>query len=299
MLTRWRSNLHNLQGLMGRMTFVQGDLTDAFRIRDLVRQVEPDEIYHFGGQAINNVGFDSPHVTLTVNVLGTLNILEAVRDASLTNHTRILLAGSSTEYGKTGNEWDGPIPEAAPLVPVSPYGVSKVSAEMLATQYFLAHGVRTVTARIFIHVAPGGTEHLAVQEFSRQIAMIERGLQEPVLLHGNLDALRDMTDVRDSAPVFLQLLRKGVPGEAYNVGSAQTYSTQHILDLAIGHARVRVEARRDPSRYRPFDEKVLVADISKLQRLTGWEPSPDMNRTVASVLDYWRREVDLRYPPGP
>jgi len=299
-LVRWRSGLHNLQGVLGRMTLVYGDLSDAFRIRDIVRQILPDRIFHFGGQAINNVGFDSPQYTLQVNIIGTLNLLEAVREVdSLRAHTRILLAGSSTEYGKTGDLWDGaPIPETAPLLPVSPYGVSKVSAEMLARQYFLAYGVQSIIARIFIHVAPGGTEHLAIQEFSRQVAMIEHGLQEPRLRHGNLQCSRDMTDVRDSAPVFLALIEKGEAGEAYNVGSNLTYTTQHILDLILAQAKVPVTAEVDQSRFRQYDEKVLLADISKLARLTGWVPRPDMRRTAADVLNYWRREVSLRYASG-
>jgi len=237
-LVRWRSSLHNLQGVLGLLKLVYGDLSDAFRIRDVVRRILPDRIFHFGGQAINNVGFDSPQYTLQVNIVGTLNLLEAVREVdALRTHTRILLAGSSTEYGKTGDLWDGaPIPETAPLLPVSPYGVSKASAEMLARQYFLAYGLQTVIARLFIHVAPGGTEHLAIQEFSRQVAMIEHGLQEPRLRHGNLRCSRDMTDVRDSAPVYLALLERGEAGEAYNVGSNITYTTQQILDLIIEHA---------------------------------------------------------------
>lgn len=295
-LVRWRSNLHNLNGILGQLTLVNGDLSDSFRLRDLMRQILPDRIFHFGGQAINNVGFESPKYTLEINVIGTLNLLEAVRDIeSLRQHTKILFAGSSTEYGKTGDEWEGPIPETAPLLPVSPYGVSKASAEMLTRQYFLAYGVQTVIARIFIHVAPGGTEHLAIQEFSRQVAMIERGLQEPVIEHGNLQALRDMTDVRDSAPVYVTLLEKGLPGEAYNVGSNLTYTTQQILDLILDHSQVNVTARVDPKRMRFFDERILLADISKLRAQTGWAPNPDMRATVGHVLDYWRREVRQRY----
>lgn len=298
-LVRWRSNLHNLQGVLERITLVYGDLADAFRMRDVIREILPDRVFHFGGQAINNVGFGSPQHTLQVNVIGTLNLLEAVKEVeSLRQHTKILFAGSSTEYGKTGDDWDGPIPETAPLLPVSPYGVSKASGEMLVRQYFLAYGVQSVIARIFIHVAPGGTEHLAIQEFSRQLAMIELGLQAPEILHGNLEAQRDMTDVRDSALVYVTLLEKGVPGEAYNVGSSTPYSTQQILDMIIEHSRVPVVSKVDPTRYRHFDEKVLVADISKLQAQTGWVPNPDMRRTVGSVLDYWRREVTLRYKLG-
>lgn len=298
-LVRWRSNLRNLGGILGQIRLVHGDLSDAFRMRDIVREVMPDRIYHFGGQAINNVGFDSPQYTLQVNIIGTLNLLEAVKDVErLRRHCRILLAGSSTEYGQTSDNWGGaPIPETAPLIPVSPYGVSKVSAEMLARQYFLAYGIQTVIARIFIHVAPGGTEHLAIQEFSRQVAMIEQGLQAPVIRHGNLESSRDMTDVRDSAPIMVALLEKGEPGEAYNVGSNMLYATKQILDLIVEQSTVRVITEVDPNRFRKYDEKVLRANISKLTGLTGWVPNPDMRRTVTDVLNYWRQEVMLRHPP--
>merc|ERR1712039_218098 len=141
----------------------------------------------------------------------------------------------------------------------------------------------------------GGTEHLAIQEFSRQVAMIERGLQEPVIDHGNLMALRDMTDVRDSASVYLKLLEHGIPGDAYNVGSHITYTTQQILDMILDLSDRNVTSRVDKKRLRFFDEKVLLADISKLKAQTGWTPNPDMRETVKHVLEYWRREVSLRY----
>mmetsp|Transcript_70388 Transcript_70388/g.139632 ORF Transcript_70388/g.139632 Transcript_70388/m.139632 type:complete len:393 (+) Transcript_70388:61-1239(+) len=299
-LVRWRSNLRNLGGILGRIRLVHGDLSDAFRMRDIIREVLPDRIYHFGGQAINNVGFDSPQYTLQVNIIGTLNLLEAVREVEdLRRQCKILLAGSSTEYGQTADHWGGtPIPETAPLLPVSPYGVSKVSAEMLARQYFLAYGIQAIIARIFIHVAPGGTEHLAIQEFSRQVAMIEQGLQAPVIRHGNLETSRDMTDIRDSAPVMVALLEKGEPGEAYNVGSNILYVTKLILDLILEQCTVRVRTEVDPSRFRKYDEKILRANISKLTGLTGWVPNPNMRRTVTDVLNYWRQEVMLRHPPG-
>jgi len=298
-LVRWRSNLRNLGGILGRIRLVHGDLSDAFRMRDIIREVLPDRIYHFGGQAINNVGFDSPQYTLQVNIIGTLNLLEAVRDVErLRRQCRILLAGSSTEYGQTSDHWGGaPIPETAPLLPVSPYGVSKVSAEMLVRQYFLAHGIPAIIARIFIHVAPGGTEHLAIQEFSRQVAMIEQGLQAPVIRHGNLETSRDMTDIRDSAPVMVALLEKGEPGEAYNVGSNILYATKQILDLIVEQSSVPVMTEVDSSRFRKYDEKILRANISKLSGLTGWVPNPNMRRTVTDVLNYWREEVRLRYSP--
>merc|ERR1719321_1473127 len=151
---------------------------------------------------------------MSTNTRSTLNILEAVRQMGL--RTKILIAGSSTVYGASTEEWDGPIPETAPLKPVSPYGVSKATKELLAQQYSRTHGIYTVIPRIFIHLATRGVEALALHEFSRQIAMIEHGLQEPVIKHGDLTTKRDITDVTDSAPVMACLLEVAPSGTAVN-----------------------------------------------------------------------------------
>merc|ERR1719359_2309842 len=165
-LVRWRSNLRNMAGYLDhpRLKLVNGDITDAFRMRELVEQSMPHYIYHFAAQAINGVSFTSPQTTLDVNVLGTLNLLEAMRANNLHASTRFLFASSSTVYGRTADDYDGmPIPESAPLQPISPYGVSKLASERLALQYFADYDVPVIAARLFIHVAPGGTEHIALQ----------------------------------------------------------------------------------------------------------------------------------------
>eukprot|EP00931_Biecheleriopsis_adriatica_P088638 TRINITY_DN62916_c0_g1_i1.p1 TRINITY_DN62916_c0_g1~~TRINITY_DN62916_c0_g1_i1.p1 ORF type:complete len:860 (+),score=29.21 TRINITY_DN62916_c0_g1_i1:45-2582(+) len=299
-LVRWRSDLMNLAGILHEVRLVYGDITDSQRVRDIVAEVRPDIIFHFAAQAINGVSFSNPEITMRVNVMGSLNLFEAVRDGVTTKvlhrAPRILLAGSSTEYGATSDEWQGPIPENAPQKPVSQYGVSKVSMESLGFQYWRTYGVPVVVARFFIQVAAGGTTHLALQEFCRQIAMVERGMQKPILYHGNLESYRDMTDVEDAAPVVVQLAEAGVPGEAYNVGSGVQHSISELVMIAVSQATVNITLQADPSRMRAYDEKTLLADIGKLQALTGWTPSPKLSRIVAQVLQYWRREVALRYP---
>jgi GDP-mannose 4,6-dehydratase len=300
-LVRWRSSLLNLAGILPEIILEYGDISDSVRMRELVMKIQPDYIFHFAAQAINGVSFGSPEVTLRTNVMGTLNLLEAVKEAigqgKLSARTRILLAGSSTEYGATADEMNGaPIPETAPHNPVSPYGVSKVAMEKLGFQYFRAHGLQVVVARFFIQVSAGGTEHLALQEFCRQIAMIERGLQEPTLQHGNLNTMRDMTDIQDASPVVVTLAERGVAGQAYNVGSAIKYSIRDLLQTAVSQARVPIALEEDASRKRQYDEAVLVADISKLQALTGWVPKPNMSAIVEQILQHWRREISMRYP---
>jgi len=296
-LVRWRSNLRNLAGVLDGIRMHLGNIQEELLVRRLIDEVRPDVIYHFAAQAFNGVSWDSPRYTLTVNVFGTLNILEALREQG-NKTTRVLMGCSSTAYGETTRTWEGPIPETAPLQPVTPYGVSKVTQELLGKQYYFCYGIPSVIARVFNQVGTGHTESAAIQEFCRQIAMIEAGRQAPALKVGYLGAKRDFTDIRDSAPVFVKLAETGTPGEAYNVSSGQAVSMQELLDLAVSLSTAKIRVEVDESRMRPYDEKVLLGDNRKVRELTGWVPATDLKRSVQDILDYWRTEIALRYPKG-
>jgi GDP-4-dehydro-6-deoxy-D-mannose reductase len=299
-LVRPRSDLAALRGVMRRIRLVQGDIADSVRMRFVVDTIMPHYIYHMAAQAINGISDALPDLTLDVNIRGTLNLLEPLREAKKTwgrnVSTRVLLAGSSTEYGKSADTFNGAaLPESAPLLPVSPYGVSKVATENLGRQFFLAHGVQVIIARFFIQVGVGGTDSLAIHEFCKQIALAELGLSPAVVSHGNLDGSRDMTDASDSAPVVVALAERGVVGEAYNVGSGRTMTVLDLLHTAISLSKIKVKAQVDKSRFRAYDEKILLANISKIRALTGWKPSTNMTSTVEKILDYWRRKVAALY----
>ncbi|KAF4677120.1 hypothetical protein FOL47_003308 [Perkinsus chesapeaki] len=312
-MVRYRANLGNLAGVMDNVTLTYGDLTDAQRVGQIVREVRPHLVFHFAAQGINGVSFQSESLTYKSNVEGTSNVLQALRRTG----ARVLVASSSTVYGSTSDspEYIGkPIPESAPMGPVSPYGVSKAATEMICLQQHKAHGTHCVAVRLFIHVSPGGTEALALQEFCRQVAMIEGGKQEPVIKHGSLSTRRDTTDIRDSAIQLIKLLEASDPGEVYNVGSylpetsderepgpprhTGVVSTEELLHLVLSESPIggRIELRQDASRMRAYDEAVLIANNTKLRNLTGWVPANDIRQTVRDVLEYWRGEVSRRYP---
>lgn len=293
-LVRPRSDLTNLQGLLTDLTLITGDITDAYRMQTLIADIRPDYLYHFAAQAINSISYDQPELTLDANVKGTLHLLEALRRADCLD-TRFFLAGSSTEYGLTADQWDGPIPESAPLQPITPYGVSKAASEMQVMQYHHAFGLPVVVGRFFIQIGPGGTESLAIQQFCKQIAMVEAELMEPLILHGNLATSRDMTDVEEIAPIIVKMVETSPPGQAYNIGTGYALSTEQLLELAISLSRSNIETKVDPSRYRVYDEKVLVADNKKLRDLTNWSSHTPIIKTVESILNYWRKKINILY----
>ena len=300
-LVRPRSDLSTLAGVLQRLTLVEGDITDGYRMTALLADIRPDFLYHFAAQAINGISYGEPEVTMTVNVQGTLHLLEALRQLRLTQ-CRFFLAGSSTEYGRSADTWQGAaLPETAELQPVTPYGVSKVAAEAEVRQYALSFGLQVVVGRFFIQVGPGGTSSLAIQQFARQIAMAEQGLAEPVVRHGNLDTSRDISDASDSAPAVVAVLERGVSGEAYNIGSGIATSMRSLLQAAIDLSSISINASLDAALYRVYDEKALLADVAKLRAATGWRPSFRPRRTVLRILNYWRQTIARLYqlPPPP
>jgi nucleoside-diphosphate-sugar epimerase len=282
-----------LRGYLRNITLLIGDVTDSFRMLDVVQQVQPDYVYHFAAQAINGISYDNAALTLAVNVQGTFNLLEAIRRSGI--FPTVLLAGSSTEYGRSADIIEGAISETAPLLPVSPYGSTKVATEMLGLQYYAAHRIPVIIARFFIQVGPGGTDSLAIQQFCRQIALAELRLSPQTISHGNLASSRDITDVRESAAIVVRLAETGSPGEAYNIGTGSSVSMEQMLSLAVAQSRIPITLHQDPARFRVYDERVLLADVQKLRDLTGWRPSIDMKYTVAAILDYWRMRVATLY----
>jgi len=254
------------------------DLLDREAVGRVLDESRPSVIYHCAGQADVHDAWRAPARALRLNVLGTHNLLEACRDAGL--DCRIVVTGSALIYRPRAE----PISEEDPIAPANPYGVSKLAQEMNAA----AAGLPVVLARPFNHAGPRQSPAYASSAFAQQIARIEAGLDAPVLRVGNLEARRDITDVRDTVRAYEALGTSGTPLRAYNVCSGRAYRMQDMLDILLSQARVRVRIEVDPARLRPSDNPIIVGSHARLTADTGWQPEIPIERTLADLLEYWR-----------
>jgi GDP-4-dehydro-6-deoxy-D-mannose reductase len=267
---------------------VEADLDDPAAAAAVIEDVKPDHIVHLAGQSSVHQSWLDPGGTLRTNVLGIVHLLDAARRLGL--RPAVLVVGSAEEYGPVA-EAELPIREDAPLRPASPYAVSKVAQGALALLYGPAGGMRVVLTRTFHHTGPGRGEAFAESSFARQLAEIETGVRAPVIEVGNLDAVRDFTDVRDVVRAYLLLLEKGEAGRAYNVCSGRGRRLREILDLLLASSSARVEVRVDETRLRPSDVPAQVGDPSRLREATGWEPRIPLEETLSHLLADWRARV--------
>jgi len=285
---RWRSRMDNVEHLRSRITLVECDLKDGGAVRRMLAGVRPDRIFHLAAQSYVPTSWMSPGETISANVTCQLNLFEAIRESGLA--ARVHIAGSSEEYGLVRKD-ELPIREENPLRPLSPYAVSKVAQDYLAYQYWMSHRVHTVRTRGFNHTGPRRGDVFVTSSFARQIAEAEKGLREPAILVGNLEAIRDFTDVRDMVRAYWLALDRGEPGEVYNVCSGRGYTIRNVLDILRGLAQTKVDVLPDPSRLRPSDVEVLVGDCTRFQRLCGWHPTIPLEVSLKDLLDYWRQRV--------
>lgn len=256
------------------------DLTDPGAVASAIAAAAPDAIVHLAAQSSAARSFEAPDETFRANVLGTWNLMEAVRDVAPA--ARVLAVGTSEVYGSqpVGSRVD----EDAAIRPVSPYALSKAAAEALAQLVHERWGLDIVRTRSFGHSGPGQTPRFVIPALAQQIAAIEAGTQPPVLAVGNLDVVRDLTDVRDVVDAYLALLERGSAGAVYNVcrgeGTRLSDAAQHLVSLA----RVPVRIEVDPRRFRPADIAYLVGDPARIVAATGWRPERSIERTLADVL---------------
>ncbi len=285
---RWRSKTDNIDHLRSQVKLYECDLRDASSVRQVVASVKPDRIFHLAAQSFVPMSWSAPSETITTNSIGQINLFEAVRECGLT--PRIQVAGSSEEYGFAREE-ELPIAETHPLRPLSPYAVSKVAQDLLGYQYAKSYRMHIVRTRAFNHTGPRRGEVFATSNFSKQIALIEAGQQEPVISVGNLDARRDFTDVRDIVKGYWLALEKGEPGEVYNLCSEKDVSMREVLEILLSFTRKEISIQVDPQRLRPSDVLVLRGDCAKFRRQTGWKTQIPLPQTLQDLLNDWRSRI--------
>ncbi|MEO0009152.1 MAG: GDP-mannose 4,6-dehydratase [candidate division WOR-3 bacterium] len=285
---RWRSRTENIEHLRDRIQLHDCDLRDSYSVNRLIASVKPDRIYHLAAQSFVPMSWAAPAETFVTNVIAQINLFEAVRAAGC--DCRIQIACSSEEYGLVLPD-EVPIKETNPLRPLSPYAVSKVAQDLMGYQYHQSYKLFIIRTRGFNHTGPRRGHVFVTSNFARQIAEMEKGRREPVLHVGNLDAVRDFTDVRDTVRAYYLILEKGVPGEVYNVATGRGYRIAEVVDILRSHARVKFEVRQDPGRMRPSDVQLLIGDATRLRTATGWEPQIPFEQTLSDLLNYWRERV--------
>src|SRR5687768_5681680 len=267
--------------LDGRVSWAAVDVTDKDTVAGALDRLRPSAIYHCAGIADVHGTWAESARALRVNVFGTHTLLGAVERLGL--NVPVLVTGSALVYGASPQA----LAEDAPVRPSSPYGVSKLAQEMAAD---LSPG-HVILTRPFNHAGPRQSAAYVTSSFARQIAEAEAGMREPVLAVGNLDARRDITDVRDTVRAYRLLVERGRPHQPYNVCRGEAFRVGDLLESLIRHAEVSIEVKTDPTRLRPNDNPVVLGDPRRLVQETGWAPAISIDDTLRDLLTYWRTQL--------
>lgn len=291
-ICRWRSPRDNIAHLPSNAYQLHyADLNDLGSLIRVIKEIAPDVIFHLAAQSYVQTSFSAPSDTLHTNIIGTNNLLEAIR---LTETNPIFHCVSSSEvYGQVLPE-DVPIKESTPLRPASPYAVSKVGEDMLALQYWLSYGIQTIRSRMFTHGGPRRGEVFFDSSFAKQIVQIELGLKPPVIYVGNLDSVRTIADVRDAVAAYWLLVQYGTIGDVYNIGGTYTTTVKDVLNDLLLFSNLNAHDINIVEAYwllRPSDVTLQIPDCSKFIKQTGWQPKISYEQSMLDLLNYWRQKL--------
>lgn len=277
------------QGTFGRCELFAAastlDVRDAHAVREAVAEVRPDAVIHLAARSFVPESFTDPQGTFEVNLFGTLNLLQALKAADFCG--RMLFVSSGDVYGRVPED-ALPVTETRLPEPRSPYAVSKLSAELLCTQWHRSEGLDVIIARPFNHIGPGQGAQFVVPALASQVALIAAGHHPPVIEAGDIDVTRDFTDVRDVVKAYAALLQHGHAGETYLIGSGRERSVRELLQMLMKLAAVDAEIRQDPSRLRPAEQRRMLASTTRIQQHTGWAPTIPLETTLKNILDQFQ-----------
>ena len=283
--TRLRDDISNIEHL--KIPIEYCDILDSKNVDEVIKRIMPDIVFHLAGQSFVGKSWEAPDLTLTTNIIGTLNVLESVR--KYRPDAIFHVASSSQVYGKVEKF---PMTVNTPFNPMSPYDVSKLSQEMLVRQYHNSYLMDVRITRAFNITGPRRADFFAETTFAKQIALIEKGLQEPIIRVGNLDSARDYIDVRDAVRGYLLSIEKGKSGEIYILCSGVATTIKTILDMLLSLSTVKnIKIEIDPGRIRPSDTPKMYGDYSLTKEKLGWEPKIPLDKTLNDLLDYYRSKI--------
>jgi len=266
------------------------DIRDAERVRSVVREVNPEQIYHLAGITAVDISWMYPRLTYEVNVFGAQNLFDAAM--SLSAPPRILNISTSQVYAPAS----GMLTEESPLRPDNPYAASKAMAELLVPQYPECATGGIITARPFNHTGCGQPPNFVLPSVAKQFAEIESGLRPPKVSLGNIAVARDFTDVRDVVRAYCLLLESGKTSEVYNVCSGTAILLSEIVGMFQTLSGIDVTIEVDPNKVRANEVAEIYGDPGKLQAETGWRRQIPLGKTVEDMLNYWRSQCRSRDP---
>lgn len=279
-------HLENLKAVKEKIHLEKVNLLDGDETARVIEKTKPEIIFHLAAAATVTNSFEKAADFITNNSTSQINLFEAVRKNNLFG-TKIIVISSANIYGLVSLK-NIPINENVPFTPDNPYSVSKITQDYLGLCYFLAYKLPIVRLRPFNHIGPRLSADLSISRFAKQIAEIEKGLKEPVMRVGNLEAKRDFTDVRDMVRAYILASEKCISGEAYNIGTGVSRTIGEVLDQLISLSNLKIEIKSEESLFRPSDIPELRADASKFKQATLWEPEVPFKKTLEDLLAYWR-----------
>lgn len=263
------------------------DIMDRNVIYNVLKRYQPDVIINLAGQANVGLSWKKPQLTVQLNSVGFINILEAVK--AVNPKIRVIAVGSSDEYGSL-KESGINVTEDTPVQPITPYAISKHTQELFAQLYVHSYGMNICMIRMFNLGGSGQAKGYIISDFASGIAEVETGKKYFVSV-GNLESARDITHVKDACRAVRLIVEKGHSGEVYNISSGTTYTAQEILNKLIKMAKTEVNIVQEPSRMRPSDTPVVCGNHDKLTAHTGWKPELSIEQILEDALNYWRAQI--------
>ena len=284
------SRLRNIHHILDKICLIDFDLTDYISVRNLLKESKPDYIYHLAALSWVTPSWIMPSAYMQVNAIGTINLFEAIRDLDL--KAKVLVSCTPEEFGDVAPE-KLPITEESPIAPVNHYAASKVAQDAICMSYYASYKIPIIRLRAFNHEGPRRDISGALASFAYQIARIEAGMQEPVIMVGNLEAKRNFTHVKDMARAYYLAMQKCIPNELYLIGSDNIYTIKECLEkmISLSEMRNKIRYKIDPKRVRPTELRYLIGDCGKFKKLTGWEPEISFEQTLRDILNYWREFI--------